>query len=89
MLSEFSSAHAPTPNLPTHSHETYPPIHPPTHPSNPPKQFVIKTTIAATMFPHLSQRLFAGRNASVVRSGLAVMGFTFFVVQLSSMITGW
>ncbi|KAI8471640.1 MAG: SSS family transporter: sodium ion/pantothenate [Monoraphidium minutum] len=51
--------------------------------------FVIKTTIAATMFPHLSQRLFAGRSPAVVKRGLAVMGFTFFAVQLSSMITGW
>lgn len=51
--------------------------------------FVIKTTIAATMFPHLSQRLFVGRSAAVVRNGLAIMGFTFFVVQLSSMVTGW
>lgn len=50
---------------------------------------MIKTTIAATMFPHLSQRLFAGRSAAVVQRGLAVMGFTFFVVQLSSMVTGW
>jgi hypothetical protein len=41
------------------------------------------------MFPHLSQRLFAGRSAAVVKRGLALMGFTFFVVQLSSMITGW
>ncbi|KIY94657.1 hypothetical protein MNEG_13307 [Monoraphidium neglectum] len=41
------------------------------------------------MFPHLSQRLFAGRSAAVVQRGLAVMGFTFFVVQLSSMVTGW
>lgn len=66
---------------------------PPPHNPNPlppfPKQFVIKTTIAATMFPHLSQRLFVGRSVSVVKTGLAIMGFTFFVVQLSSMITGW
>lgn len=51
--------------------------------------FVIKTTIAATMFPHLSQRLFVGRSSGVVSKGLAIMGFTFFIVQLSSMITGW
>jgi hypothetical protein len=64
-----------------------PPRPAPPHPYRP--QFVIKTTIAATMFPHLSQRLFAGRNAAVVRRGLAIMGFTFFLVQLSSMLTGW
>lgn len=51
--------------------------------------FVFKTTIAATMFPHLTARLFAARNADVMRHGMATMNFTFFVVQLSSMITGW
>ncbi|KAG2500633.1 hypothetical protein HYH03_001400 [Edaphochlamys debaryana] len=51
--------------------------------------FVAKTTVAATMFPHLTARLFAARKADVIRRGMATMVFTFFVVQLSSMITGW
>eukprot|EP00775_Hariotina_reticulata_P011366 gene11366-11515_t len=51
--------------------------------------FVFKTSIAATMFPHLCQRLFAARDVNVMRRGMAAMNFTFFVVQLSSMITGW
>ncbi len=44
--------------------------------------FVFKTTVAATMFPHLCQRLFAARSTAVMRRGLAAMNFTFFVVQL-------
>lgn len=51
--------------------------------------FVFKTTVAATMFPHLTARLFAAKSAVVMRRGLSVMVFTFFIVQLSSMITGW
>lgn len=51
--------------------------------------FVFKTTIAATMFPHLNQRLFAGRSASVVRTGMSATAFSFFLVQLASMVTGW
>ncbi|GIL51166.1 hypothetical protein Vafri_7234 [Volvox africanus] len=51
--------------------------------------FVFKTTVAATMFPHLTARLFAARSTQVIRRGMACMVFTFFVVQFSSMITGW
>ncbi|KAJ9521193.1 hypothetical protein QJQ45_022914 [Haematococcus lacustris] len=51
--------------------------------------FVLKTTVAATMFPHLCQRMFCSRSATVMRRGLAAMTFTFFLVQLSSMIIGW
>ncbi|EFJ49747.1 hypothetical protein VOLCADRAFT_104191 [Volvox carteri f. nagariensis] len=51
--------------------------------------FVFKTTVAATMFPHLTARLFAARSSKVIRHGMACMVFTFFVVQFSSMITGW
>lgn len=51
--------------------------------------FCFKTAIAATMFPHLCQRMFAARDAAVMRRGLATMNFSFFIIQLSSMITGW
>lgn len=51
--------------------------------------FVFKTTVAATMFPHLTARLFAAQNAKVIQRGMACMVFTFFVVQFSSMVTGW
>ncbi|PNW73816.1 hypothetical protein CHLRE_13g573900v5 [Chlamydomonas reinhardtii] len=51
--------------------------------------FVFKTTAAATMFPHLTARLFAAKDAKVIRKGMSMMVFTFFVVQFSSMITGW
>ncbi|KAG2438998.1 hypothetical protein HYH02_010789 [Chlamydomonas schloesseri] len=51
--------------------------------------FVFKTTAAATMFPHLTARLFAAKDAKVIRKGMSLMVFTFFVVQFSSMITGW
>ncbi|KAF8067290.1 cyclin-C1-1 [Scenedesmus sp. PABB004] len=51
--------------------------------------FVFKTTIAATMFPHLTARLFAAKDAAVMRRGMATMNFSFFIIQLSSMITGW
>ncbi|GFH18646.1 uncharacterized protein HaLaN_15485 [Haematococcus lacustris] len=44
--------------------------------------FVLKTTVAATMFPHLCQRMFCSRSATVMRRGLAAMTFTFFLVQL-------
>ncbi|GFR47522.1 hypothetical protein Agub_g9240 [Astrephomene gubernaculifera] len=51
--------------------------------------FVFKTTVAATMFPHLTARLFAAQNPRVIRKGMSLMVFTFFVVQFSSMVTGW
>lgn len=41
------------------------------------------------MFPHLTARLFAAKDAVVMRRGMATMNFSFFIVQLSSMITGW
>lgn len=37
--------------------------------------FVFKTSIAATMFPHLCQRLFAARNEAVMRRGMSMMNF--------------
>mmetsp|Transcript_21638 Transcript_21638/g.33861 ORF Transcript_21638/g.33861 Transcript_21638/m.33861 type:complete len:737 (-) Transcript_21638:160-2370(-) len=51
--------------------------------------FIIKVMIAATMFPHLVMRLFVARSSEGLRFGLAGMSFTFFIVQLSAMITGW
>lgn len=48
----------------------------------------LQTTIAATMFPHLVTRMFCAKDANVMRKGLASMNFTFFIIQLSSMITG-
>jgi hypothetical protein len=40
------------------------------------------------MFPHLISRLFCAKTSGVMRRGLATMNFTFFIIQLSSMITG-
>ena len=37
--------------------------------------FVFKTSIAATMFPHLCQRLFAARNEAVMRRSMSMMNF--------------
>jgi hypothetical protein len=37
--------------------------------------FVFKTSIAATMFPHLCQRLFAARSEAVMRRGMSMMNF--------------
>ena len=51
--------------------------------------FVIQTCIAATMFPHLVQRLFVAKDAKVLKMGLSGMNVCFFFIQLSSMITGW
>eukprot|EP00200_Dunaliella_tertiolecta_P004766 CAMPEP_0202354932 /NCGR_PEP_ID=MMETSP1126-20121109/10037_1 /ASSEMBLY_ACC=CAM_ASM_000457 /TAXON_ID=3047 /ORGANISM="Dunaliella tertiolecta, Strain CCMP1320" /LENGTH=665 /DNA_ID=CAMNT_0048947463 /DNA_START=36 /DNA_END=2033 /DNA_ORIENTATION=- len=51
--------------------------------------FLFKTTVAATMFPHLWQRLFCASSSSVVKNGLAAMNLTFFVVQFASMVIGW
>eukprot|EP00285_Hemiselmis_virescens_P017939 CAMPEP_0173381082 /NCGR_PEP_ID=MMETSP1356-20130122/3567_1 /TAXON_ID=77927 ORGANISM="Hemiselmis virescens, Strain PCC157" /NCGR_SAMPLE_ID=MMETSP1356 /ASSEMBLY_ACC=CAM_ASM_000847 /LENGTH=723 /DNA_ID=CAMNT_0014334827 /DNA_START=229 /DNA_END=2397 /DNA_ORIENTATION=+ len=51
--------------------------------------FVFKVTIAATMFPHLIQRLFVAKNTTVMRVGFSAMNVTFFFVQLASMISGW
>eukprot|EP00286_Rhodomonas_abbreviata_P001544 CAMPEP_0181291168 /NCGR_PEP_ID=MMETSP1101-20121128/1820_1 /TAXON_ID=46948 /ORGANISM="Rhodomonas abbreviata, Strain Caron Lab Isolate" /LENGTH=349 /DNA_ID=CAMNT_0023395535 /DNA_START=118 /DNA_END=1164 /DNA_ORIENTATION=- len=51
--------------------------------------FIIKVMLAATMFPHLVMRLFLARDAQALRTGLAGMNFTFFIIQLSSMVTGW
>lgn len=51
--------------------------------------FVFRVSVAATMFPHLAMRLLAARSSRAVRYGLAAMCFTFFIVQLSSMLTGW
>jgi len=51
--------------------------------------FVLKVTIAATMFPHLVQRLFVAKNTTVIRVGFSAMNVTFFFVQFASMISGW
>ena len=51
--------------------------------------FILKVMIAATMFPHLTMRLLVARDSSALQYGLAGMNFTFFIVQLSTMITGW
>jgi len=51
--------------------------------------FILKVMIAATMFPHLTMRLFVARDSQALKFGLAGMNFTFFIVQLSTMITGW
>lgn len=34
-----------------------------------------QTAIAATMFPHLCQRLFAAKNEAVMRKGMSMMNF--------------
>jgi hypothetical protein len=36
---------------------------------------LLQTSIAATMFPHLSARLFAAKDAAVMRKGMATMNF--------------
>jgi cell division protein FtsL len=36
---------------------------------------LLQTAIAATMFPHLTTRLFAAKDAAVMRRGMAVMNF--------------
>ena len=51
--------------------------------------FILKVMIAATMFPHLTMRLFIAKDTNALKCGLAGMNFTFFIVQLSTMITGW
>jgi len=51
--------------------------------------FIIKVMFAATMFPHLAMRLFVAKDNRALKCGLAGMNFTFFIVQLSTMITGW
>lgn len=51
--------------------------------------FIIKVMVAATCFPHLTMRLFVARDNAALKIGLAGMNFTFFIVQLSTMITGW
>eukprot|EP00283_Hemiselmis_rufescens_P008411 CAMPEP_0173430622 /NCGR_PEP_ID=MMETSP1357-20121228/8987_1 /TAXON_ID=77926 /ORGANISM="Hemiselmis rufescens, Strain PCC563" /LENGTH=729 /DNA_ID=CAMNT_0014394993 /DNA_START=182 /DNA_END=2371 /DNA_ORIENTATION=- len=51
--------------------------------------FVLKVTIAATMFPHLVQRLFVAKNTTVIRVGFSAMNITFFFIQFASMISGW
>ena len=51
--------------------------------------FIIKVMTAATMFPHLTMRLLVARDTKALKYGLAGMNFTFFIVQLSVMITGW
>lgn len=35
----------------------------------------LQTSIAATMFPHLCQRLFAARSEAVMRRGMTAMNF--------------
>ncbi|EKX46008.1 hypothetical protein GUITHDRAFT_94455 [Guillardia theta CCMP2712] len=51
--------------------------------------FIIKVMIAATMYPHLAMRLYVARDSRSMKIGLAGMNFTFFIVQFSSMVTGW
>jgi len=51
--------------------------------------FILKVMTAATMFPHLTMRLFIAKDTKALKCGLAGMNFTFFIVQLSTMITGW
>jgi len=51
--------------------------------------FVIKVTIAATMFPHLIQRLFVAKSSAGMRIGFSAMNITFYFIQFASMITGW
>ena len=51
--------------------------------------FVMRVAAAATMFPHLAMRLFVAKNSKMLQRGLAGMNFTFFWVQLSTMIAGW
>mmetsp|Transcript_16719 Transcript_16719/g.40010 ORF Transcript_16719/g.40010 Transcript_16719/m.40010 type:complete len:772 (+) Transcript_16719:76-2391(+) len=51
--------------------------------------FILKVMLAATMFPHLVMRLFIAQDSQALKLGLGGMNFTFFIVQLSSMVTGW
>uniref|UniRef100_A0A7S0X4Z7 Sodium/solute symporter n=1 Tax=Mantoniella antarctica TaxID=81844 RepID=A0A7S0X4Z7_9CHLO len=51
--------------------------------------FVLRVSVAATMFPHLAMRLFVAKDPKMLQRGLAGMNFTFFWVQLSTMIAGW
>ena len=51
--------------------------------------FVLRVAAAATMFPHLAMRLFVAKDRKMLQRGLAGMNFTFFWVQLASMIAGW
>ncbi|CEF99819.1 Sodium/solute symporter [Ostreococcus tauri] len=51
--------------------------------------FTLRVAVAATMFPHLAMRLFVAKDRKMLQRGLAGMNFTFFWVQLSTMIAGW
>lgn len=51
--------------------------------------FTLRVSVAATMFPHLAMRLFVAKDRKMLQRGLAGMNFTFFWVQLSTMIAGW
>lgn len=51
--------------------------------------FTLRVAATATMFPHLAMRLFVAKERKSLQRGLAGMNFTFFWVQLSSMIAGW
>lgn len=51
--------------------------------------FTLRVAAAATMFPHLAMRLFVAKDRKMLQRGLAGMNFTFFWVQLSTMIAGW
>jgi SSS family solute:Na+ symporter len=51
--------------------------------------FTLRVACAATMFPHLAMRLFVAKDRKMLQRGLAGMNFTFFWVQLSTMIAGW
>ena len=51
--------------------------------------FILKVMVAASMFPHLAMRLFVAKDNKALKMGLAGMNFTFFIVQLSTLITGW
>mmetsp|Transcript_24621 Transcript_24621/g.55623 ORF Transcript_24621/g.55623 Transcript_24621/m.55623 type:complete len:718 (-) Transcript_24621:72-2225(-) len=51
--------------------------------------FILKVMTAATMYPHLAMRLYVARDSRSMKIGLAGMNFTFFIVQFSSMVTGW
>ena len=51
--------------------------------------FTLRVAVAATMFPHLAMRLLVAKDRKQLQRGLAGMNFTFFWVQLSTMIAGW
>jgi hypothetical protein len=40
-----------------------------------PTLLLLQTAIAATMFPHLCQRLFAARSEAVMQRGMSMMNF--------------